>query len=326
VERPEEREFSRDLYDWIPANRPCLIREALTVLRAYVVAGRPKQPLKNFARFEDWSGWIRSALVWLGEADPLTGREALEDGDPIRVRLRALLVAWFATFKSVDATVKEAKARALETHLDDGRNEVPTASLLRETLEDHFTDRAGAINSNAIGYFLRQHVGRIESGARFEAHGGNAARSAWRVVILDSRRFKNACDAVAKIFVPGQPSQPSQLSQPSRPVPNPSTARQQAGSGDDGAGLGCGQGWDGCHGWDVSPKPENFAAEKTASPAARILARLHGVPAGVADEELKYAVCTGKGTSPALVDMVLTRLVKEGAIAKVNGRWVEARA
>ena len=84
VERPEEREFGRDLYEWMPAHRPRLIREALTVLRAYVVAGRPKQAIKNFARFEDWSGWIRSALVWLGEADPLAGREALEDGDPIR--------------------------------------------------------------------------------------------------------------------------------------------------------------------------------------------------------------------------------------------------
>ncbi len=121
VERPEEREFDRDLYEWIPANRPRLIREALTVLRAYVVAGRPKQPLKNFARFEDWSNWIRAALVWLGEADPLTGREALEDGDPIRLKLRALLVAWHSAFETAPASTKEAKARALETQLDDDR-------------------------------------------------------------------------------------------------------------------------------------------------------------------------------------------------------------
>ena len=64
---------------------------------------------------------------------------------------------------------------------------------------------------------------------------------------------------------------------------------------------------------------------KTASPTARILARLHGVPAGVTDEELKRAVCTEKGTSPALVDMALIRLVRDGEITKVNGRWVESR-
>ncbi len=38
-ERPEEREFSRNLYEWIPANRAWLIKAAVTVLRAYVVAG-----------------------------------------------------------------------------------------------------------------------------------------------------------------------------------------------------------------------------------------------------------------------------------------------
>ena len=69
VERPEEREFQRNLYDWIPANRPALIQAGLTVLRAYIVAGKPKQPIKNFARFEDWSRLVRSALVWLGSVD-----------------------------------------------------------------------------------------------------------------------------------------------------------------------------------------------------------------------------------------------------------------
>lgn len=326
VERPEEREFQRNLYDWIPAHRPRLIRAALTILRAYVVAGRPKQPIKNFARFEDWSNWIRAALVWLGEADPLAGREALEDGDPIRLKLRALLVAWHSAFKTAPASTKEAKARALETQLDDDRHEAPAAPLLREALEDHFTDRAGAISSNAIGYFLRQHAARIESGARFEAYGGNAARQAWRVAVIDAARFSTACNAVAKNTESSQTSQASQHPN-SEDTARTSPAEVEINElADDSPGLGCGQGWDGCHGWDVSPKPENFADGKTASPVARILARLHGVPAGVADEELKRAVCTGKGTSPALVDMALTRLVKEGTIAKVNGRWVEARA
>lgn len=65
-ERPEEREFSRNLHDWIPVNRSRLIQAALTLLRAYVVAGKPRQALKNFARFENWSDWVRSALVLAG--------------------------------------------------------------------------------------------------------------------------------------------------------------------------------------------------------------------------------------------------------------------
>ncbi|MCC7222006.1 MAG: toprim domain-containing protein, partial [Candidatus Contendobacter sp.] len=191
VERPEEREFSRNLYDWIPVNRPRLVQAVLTIIRAYVVAGKPKQPLKNFARFEDWSGLVRSALVWLGEADPLTGREQIEDGDPVRIKLRALLLAWFATFKTAPATSKEAVTRANETELDDEGKEQCSYPAMKEALEEHFTDRKGTMNSNGIGYFLRQHAGRILAGARFEAYGGNKARSAWRIVISNESQFKS---------------------------------------------------------------------------------------------------------------------------------------
>ena len=318
VERPEEREFPRNLYDWIPANRPALVRAVLTMLRGYVVAGRPKQPIKNFARFEDWSGLVRSALVWLGEADPLGGREQLEDGDPVRVKLRALLQAWFAVFRTAPATSKEAVMRSNETELDDEGREQPAYPALREVLEEHFADRKGAITSNGIGYFLRQHAGRILMGARFEAYGGNAARVAWRVVVLDANLFERERGKISN--PPPYPNHPKHPNLNQHPNPPKTAGNPHSCVTDPPTG-----GWDGCHSWDVSPRPENFADGKTASPAARILARLHGVPAGVADEELKRAVCTGKGTSPALVDMALTRLVKEGVIAKVNGRWVEAR-
>lgn len=194
VERPEEREFERNLYDWIPAHRPRLIREALTVLRAYVVAGKPKQPIKNFARFEDWSGLVRSALVWLGEADPLTGREAIEDGDPIRVKLRALLTAWHATFKSAPATSREAVCRANETELDEEGTERPCYPIMREALEEHFTDKSGRANSRYLGEFLKKYAGRVETGAKFDTKGTSQRAVNWRVAIVDKSRFAKFAD------------------------------------------------------------------------------------------------------------------------------------
>jgi hypothetical protein len=250
VERPEEREFSRNLYDWIPAHRPALMRVVLTVLRGYVVAGRPKQPIKNFARFEDWSGWVRSALVWLGEADPLTGREQLEDGDPVRVKLRALLLAWFVVFKTAPATTKEAVARANETQRDEEGTEQPVYPALREALEEHFTDRKGAITSNGIGYFLRQHAGRILMGARFEAYGGNAARAAWRVVVLDANQFKREMEKISNPLPhPNNPKHPNLNQHPNLPktAGNPYSYL---------TGLPA-EGWDDCHSWDVSPREKN---------------------------------------------------------------------
>ncbi len=42
-ERPEEREFDVNLYNYIPIHRPELVKEALTILRAYHVADRPNR-------------------------------------------------------------------------------------------------------------------------------------------------------------------------------------------------------------------------------------------------------------------------------------------
>lgn len=189
VERPEEREFTRNLYDWIPANRPRLIQAGLTVLRAYIVAGRPKQPIKNFARFEDWSGLVRSALVWLGESDPLTGREQIEDGDPVRVKLRSLLLAWFAVFKTAPATSKEAVMRAGETMFDDEGQEQPAYPAMKECLEEQFTDKGGKASSRQLGDFLKKYAGRVDMGARFEASGISHHAVNWRIVIVDKVRF-----------------------------------------------------------------------------------------------------------------------------------------
>ena len=193
VERPEEREFQRNLYDWIPANRPHLIRAVLTILRGYVVAGRPKQPIKNFARFEDWSRLIRSALVWLGEADPLLGREQLEDGDPVRAKLRALLLAWFAVFKTAPATSKEAVMRANETRRDEEGTEQPCCPAMREALDEHFTDRKGAVSSRYLGEFLKKYAGRVEIGAKFEHAGSYGSRVLWQIAIQDKARFGKFC-------------------------------------------------------------------------------------------------------------------------------------
>lgn len=56
--------------------------------------------------------------------------------------------------------------------------------------------------------------------------------------------------------------------------------------------------------------------------AGRILAALAGSPAGFSTEELCRQCGNGKGASPAMIDMVLIRLFKQGDVGKVNDRWV----
>jgi putative DNA primase/helicase len=76
-EHPEEREGPRPGTSWrhprllsyVMENRAMLLGAALTLVRAYILAGSPKQLLKPMD-FEEWSSTIRSAIVWVGLPDP----------------------------------------------------------------------------------------------------------------------------------------------------------------------------------------------------------------------------------------------------------------
>ncbi|HCK82540.1 MAG TPA: hypothetical protein PK880_05810 [Candidatus Competibacter sp.] len=191
TDRPEERVFSRDLYRWIPANRPALIVAALTALRAYIAAGRPPQALRTLGSFEGWSGLIRASLVWLGEADPLLSRSSIENADPVRRKLRSLLLGWYSTFKAVPATSNELITLANLTERNEGGDEIRRHPELYEILREHFSDRRGEFKSQDIGEFIKKYQRRIEAGLRFEDAGERRDRKLWKVEVSDLSTFNH---------------------------------------------------------------------------------------------------------------------------------------
>lgn len=74
---PDERDFDFNAADDVRADRPALVIDALTVVRAYIGAGKPVA-LSPFGSFGDWD-LVRGALVWLGHADPADTRAAVKD-------------------------------------------------------------------------------------------------------------------------------------------------------------------------------------------------------------------------------------------------------
>jgi putative DNA primase/helicase len=71
MERPEIRKFNGNPVDVVLANRGKYIAAALTVVRAFIAAGRPgAKDLEPFQGFDGWNDNVRAALVWLGRADP----------------------------------------------------------------------------------------------------------------------------------------------------------------------------------------------------------------------------------------------------------------
>lgn len=169
-DRPEEREFRRDLYKHIPEHRPELVTAGLTILRAYHVAGRPQQPLKPYGGFEQWSGWVRSSLVWLGLPDPCLTRQRVEEGDNERADLRALLSKWHESLGDRKLTLAEF-AREIEEKED-----------LREVVVAIAGSRGGGgINTQKMGYFLRKFANRKENGLKLVKVGKKHSAILWTV-------------------------------------------------------------------------------------------------------------------------------------------------
>ena len=95
VEHPHLREFQQQPLKLAAADRGRYIAAALTICRAYVLAGRPGR-LPPLASFEAWSDLVRSALVWVGNADPVDTIARMSGGDPRRLQACALFAAWAA--------------------------------------------------------------------------------------------------------------------------------------------------------------------------------------------------------------------------------------
>jgi hypothetical protein len=116
VERPELRKFSGDPLRTVLEDRGSYIAAALTIVRAYLAAGCPNQ-CPPLASFSDWSRLVRSALVWLGYADPVATMEAARADDPSRATLDAVMTAWLNIIGSekpmtVGAIIAEADLAA----------------------------------------------------------------------------------------------------------------------------------------------------------------------------------------------------------------------
>ena len=177
-ERPEERTFEKNLYHHIPENRGEIVVAALTIIRAYYVAGKPKQKILPFGRFEDWSDVVRSALIWLDLEDPCTSRKEIENADPVRVSLGHLLSSWHKGLGDNGNTVKNILRIVEDQKLDE----------LKEALMEIAPDSKGGINSRSLGKKLASFKGRIENGYRLEAVGTYQNADTWRVKKMEEKK------------------------------------------------------------------------------------------------------------------------------------------
>ena len=92
-ENPELRTFRGDPLAAVRRGRGSYMAACLTIARAYIVGGRPGR-LPPLASYEAWSDLVRSALVWLGFADPVATIAAARAADPVRHDPARIFAAW----------------------------------------------------------------------------------------------------------------------------------------------------------------------------------------------------------------------------------------
>ena len=175
VEHPEEREFDVNLYEEVPRRRAELVTAALTILRAYHLAGRPPQGCPPWGGFETWTRWVRDSLVWLGLEDPVKGRRHVEANDPVHQKLVGLLSTWHEAARSQARTTADIVKSAGFPN--------PQSEALRGALTEIAGTPHGDINLRTLGRFLATYVDRIEGGLVLRRDGRrHGGAPAWRVL------------------------------------------------------------------------------------------------------------------------------------------------
>ena len=158
VERPDTREFDFDCHQEVLDQRPKLVVAGLTMLRAFIHAGRPVT-LKPMGSFDDWA-WIRGALVWLGCADPADTRQSSVESDPRQGELFAVMQLWDAAFGS-------------------GRTDVASVGTSTgadmEALQIKLIDvacRQRTWSGRSVGWWLRRYKDQVVAGQCFQCEPG----------------------------------------------------------------------------------------------------------------------------------------------------------
>jgi hypothetical protein len=203
IERPEERpeqkaDFRRrDLRRYVRENRGRLLSAAITILRAWFFAGRPRPGLPAWGSYEGWSDVVRSCVVWAGQPDPGDARLALQSAADRDAGAMAVLLG------RLRATDPDRRGRGTADLVELAKADAD----LRAAVED----LAGRLDARQLGYKLRSFKRRLFGGWFLDHAGAAGGAVRWAAFPADAFR---------------RPALP--------PPPSPQTGSGDGGDGGDG--------------------------------------------------------------------------------------------
>lgn len=167
-EAPATLRYNGKPVDMVKARRGEYVAAALTIIRAWECAGRPKADVSNIGSFEEWSDYCRYPLLWLGEPDPASSIIDQLREDPAHEALGAFVSAWWDCFADKPITVRKLVERTDGNH------------ALKDAIEELPVMERGYINRGKLGWYLKKHAHRIVNGMEIRP-AACSERNAWCV-------------------------------------------------------------------------------------------------------------------------------------------------
>ena len=178
IETPYTREFDWSPLTEVTIHRQSLVVAALTIVRAFITAGRPKSAPGRIASFEQWDDLVRQPVCWIKKiaaesrpdlptfADPAAAIDLASAQNPETAKLSALLNAWLASFGDTPTTPANA-IKAATSALSPNEN---LLNALEEIAGQH-----GKLNVRILGRWLEKKSDTLCDGLRLKlgskAHG-----------------------------------------------------------------------------------------------------------------------------------------------------------
>jgi putative DNA primase/helicase len=170
-ERPELRTFKDNVIEVANARRGELVAAALTVLRAWHVAGETAH-MPPLGSFEEWSFRIREPLVWLDKIDPCETLAEIRENDPHRGDLIAVIMQWKAHLSvNQQYTVQDIIGRGINV-----------ASFHTALLAVARARSGNLVSNERLGRWLKRVQGQIVNGFALLQDGQSHGHPLWKLM------------------------------------------------------------------------------------------------------------------------------------------------
>jgi putative DNA primase/helicase len=167
-----------DIHAWTLSNRAMLVGAALTIAKAYAVAGKPAVSLSPFGSYSAWSEAVRSPIVWAGGVDPCEVRHVAAAMSPEKEAWHRLLTIAVAFFGN-----SEFGAADLAIVAYDPSHAAPEiGQALHEALALLADSTAVKVPVLRINQVLRSHNNSVRANLRLERSAATPYSTAWKIV------------------------------------------------------------------------------------------------------------------------------------------------